>query len=71
VVAGSAVCVTALVAALRVHVKASELPPTELALHHWRRTKAAGRAGIEVWQYQVPAQVSRASKQPLRDGASF
>lgn len=57
--AGSAVIVAALTAGLRKHVKSSELPPSELALHHWRRAKLASRAGKDAWSLSVPQQTNR------------
>jgi hypothetical protein len=65
--AGAAVCLSAVAAGLRRHVQASELPPSELALHHWRRAKSAVRVGADTWRTQVPRQMTRetASRTPV------
>jgi hypothetical protein len=35
----------------------SSLPPSELAVHHWKRAKSAGLAGWDTWRSQ-PAHLS-------------
>jgi hypothetical protein len=60
-IAGATVCFAALMSGVRRHVKSSELPPSELALHHWRRAKLASRAGKDAWTVAVPQQVTRRS----------
>jgi hypothetical protein len=54
--AGSALCGAAAVLGLQRHVRASGMPPSELALHHWRRVKTAAQAGANSWRGPVPAQ---------------
>ena len=56
--AGTAVSATAVATALRRQVKASGMPPSELAMHHWRRAKSAAQAGSNAWRMQVPAQMT-------------
>jgi hypothetical protein len=53
--AGSALCGAAAALRLQRHVRASGLPPSELAMHHWRRAKTAAQAGTETWRGQAPA----------------
>ena len=62
--AGSALCGAA---ALRLqrHVRASGMPPSELAMHHWRRAKTAALAGTDAWRGQVPEQSRRQVASPL------
>jgi|tagenome__1003787_1003787.scaffolds.fasta_scaffold18815342_1 hypothetical protein len=60
--AGAAVCSTAIATGLRRHVLDAGLPPSELALHHWRRAKSAAQAGADSWRVQVPAQATRQSQ---------
>ena len=62
--AGSALCGAA---ALRLqnHVRASGMPPSELAMHHWRRAKTAAQAGTDAWRGQVPAQGQRQATSPV------
>jgi hypothetical protein len=57
--AGSAFWGAAVVSALRRHVRASGMPPSELAMHHWRRAKTAAQAGAETWRGQVPVPAQR------------
>jgi hypothetical protein len=61
-VAGSGVFAAATVIGLRRHQLATGLPPSKLAIHHWRRAKTAARVGADSWRAQhpgaVPAQVS-------------
>lgn len=57
--AGAAICGTAVATGLRRHVRDAGMPPSELALHHWRRAKSAARAGADTWRVQVPAQLTR------------
>jgi hypothetical protein len=52
--AGSGLFGAAAVIGLRRHVRGSGLPPSELAVHHWRRAKSAARAGAESWRAQPP-----------------
>jgi len=60
-VAGSGVFAAATVIGLRRHQRATGLPPSQLAVHHWRRAKTATRVGADSWRAQhpgaVPAQV--------------
>lgn len=60
--AGAAVCALAGAAAVRgrwVQYQSlpSSLPPSELAIHHWKRAKNAGLAGWDTWRSQ-PADLS-------------
>jgi len=61
-IAGAAVCSTAVAIGLRRHMRDAGLPPSELALHHWRRAKSAAQAGADTWRVQVPAQLTRQSQ---------
>jgi hypothetical protein len=53
--AGAAVAGTALVMAFRQRVQRMEVPPGELARHHWSRVKHATAAGVDVWRNEQPA----------------
>jgi hypothetical protein len=53
-VAGSGVFATATVIGLRRYQRATGLPPSELAVHHWRRAKTAARVGADSWRAQHP-----------------
>jgi hypothetical protein len=48
--AGAAVAATALVVAYRERVRQMDVPPSELARHHWHRMKAATNAGLGEWR---------------------
>ena len=48
--AGIVVSGTALAAAVRNWANQQEVPPTELARHHWARAKAATAAGATTWR---------------------
>jgi hypothetical protein len=48
--AGVAVASTALAAATRDWANRQEVPPTEMARHHWHRAKAATAAGAAHWR---------------------
>jgi hypothetical protein len=48
--AGMVVSGTALAAAVRNWANRQEVPPTELARHHWARAKAATAAGATTWR---------------------
>jgi hypothetical protein len=48
--AGIVVSGTALAAAVREWASRQEVPPTELARHHWARAKAATAAGATHWR---------------------
>jgi hypothetical protein len=63
--AGSALCGTAAALRLQNHVRASGMPPSELAMHHWRRAKTAAQAGTDAWRGQVPAQGQRQATSPV------
>jgi hypothetical protein len=51
-VAGSALFGAAAAIGLGRHVRGAGLPPSELAMHHWRRAKTAARAGADSWRGQ-------------------
>jgi len=51
--AGVAVAGTALAAASRDWANRQEVPPTEVARHHWHRVKAATVAGANTWRNGV------------------
>ena len=54
--AGAAVAGTAIVMAFRQRVQQMEVPPSELARHHWSRVKHATAAGVGAWRdEQQPA----------------
>ena len=55
--AGLAVAGTALAMAARDWASRQEVPPTEMARHHWNRAKAGVAAGATAWRNgsQVPA----------------
>jgi hypothetical protein len=63
--AGSALCGAAAALRLQNHVRASGMPPSELAMHHWRRAKTAAQAGTDAWRGQVPAQGQRQATSPV------
>jgi hypothetical protein len=44
------------------HVRASGMPPSELAMHHWRRAKTAAQVGAHSWRGQVPIPTPRQPK---------
>lgn len=48
--AGVVVSGTALAAAFREWSARQEMPPSELARHHWHRAKAATAAGAAAWR---------------------
>jgi hypothetical protein len=48
--AGVAVASTALAAATRDWANRQEVPPTEMARHHWNRAKAGVAAGTTAWR---------------------
>jgi hypothetical protein len=56
-VAGSGVFAAATVIGLRRHQRATGLPPTKLAIHHWRRAKTAALVGADSWRAQHPGAV--------------
>lgn len=60
--AGAAVGLSAVIAGLRHHVKASEMAPSELAMHHWKRAKSAAQAGADAWRVHDPAQYVSAQR---------
>lgn len=68
--AGAAIGLTAAVSSLRQYVRGTGLPPSELAMHHWRRVKTAARAGADSWRGQAPATVptQRQAASPSRAG---
>jgi hypothetical protein len=66
--AGSALCGAAAALRLQHHVRASGMPPSELAMHHWRRAKTAAQAGAHTWQGQPPAPTQRNVVPPARVG---
>jgi hypothetical protein len=53
--AGSGLFAAAAAIGLQRHVRASGMPPSELAMHHWRRAKTAAQTGAESWRGQPPA----------------
>jgi hypothetical protein len=63
--AGSALCGAAAALRLQRHVKASGMPPSELAMHHWRRAKTAAQASTDAWRGQVPVQSQRQAASPI------
>ena len=63
--AGSALCGAAAALRLQTQVRASGMPPSELAMHQWRRAKAAAQAGTDAWREQVPAQGQRQATSPV------
>jgi hypothetical protein len=63
--AGSALCGAAAALRLQNHVRTSGMPPSELAMHHWRRAKTAAQAGTDAWRGQVPAQGQRQATSPV------
>jgi hypothetical protein len=62
--AGSALCGAAAALRLQRHVRTSGMPPSELAMHHWRRAKTAAQAGTDAWRGQVPAQSQHQAASP-------
>ena len=48
--AGVAVASTAFAAAARDWANRQEVPPSEMARHHWHRVKAATVAGASTWR---------------------
>jgi hypothetical protein len=50
---GAAICGVAILTAVRRHVVTAKLPPSELAIHHWRRAKQAAKVGRESWRFAV------------------
>ncbi|MGP7997088.1 MAG: hypothetical protein ACLPKI_07190 [Streptosporangiaceae bacterium] len=48
--AGMAVAGTAVAAAARDWANRQEVPPTEVAKHHWHRVRAATVAGANTWR---------------------
>jgi hypothetical protein len=63
--AGSALCGAAAALRLQQHVRASGMPPSELAMHHWRRAKTAALAGTDAWRGQVPVQSQHQASSPV------
>jgi hypothetical protein len=63
--AGSALCGAAAALRLQNHVRTSGMPPSELAMHHWRRAKTAAQAGTDAWRGQVLAQGQRQATSPV------
>ena len=57
--AGVAVASTALAAATRDWANRQEVPPTEMAKHHWNRAKAGVAAGATAWRNGTREQVSQ------------
>jgi hypothetical protein len=57
--AGSGLFGAAAVIGLRRHVRASGMPPSELAMHHWRRAKTAAQTGADSWRGQIPVPTPR------------
>jgi hypothetical protein len=50
---------TALAAAARDWANRQEVPPTEMAKHHWNRAKAGIAAGATAWRNGASEQVSQ------------
>jgi len=48
--AGIVISGSALAAAMRGWARQQEVPPSELARHHWARAKAATAAGAATWR---------------------
>jgi hypothetical protein len=59
--AGAAMAGTALVVAFRKRVQQMDVPPSELAKHHWARVKAATNAGASAWRNGQPVSVETQS----------
>jgi hypothetical protein len=57
--AGLAVAGTALAMAARDWANRQEVPPTEMAKHHWNRAKAGVAAGASAWRNGTREQVSQ------------
>jgi hypothetical protein len=57
--AGSGLFAAAGAIALQRHVRTSGMPPSELAMHHWRRAKTAAQIGADSWRGQVPVPAPR------------
>jgi hypothetical protein len=66
--AGSALCGAAAALRLQHHVRASGMPPSELAMHHWRRVKSAAHVGADSWRGQPPVPTQRHVVPPARVG---
>jgi hypothetical protein len=66
-IAGSALCGAAAALRLQRHVSDSGMPPSELAMHHWRRAKTAAQVGADAWRGQSPVPTPRQST-PARVG---
>ena len=64
--AGSGLFGAAAVTGLQRHVRSSGMPPSELAMHHWRRAKTAAKAGADTWRGQIPAPAPRQPAAPAR-----
>ncbi len=48
--AGAVISGSSLAAAVRDWADRQEVPPTELARHHWERAKASAAAGATAWR---------------------
>jgi hypothetical protein len=59
--AGAAVAGTAIVMAFRQRVQQMEVPPSELARHHWSRVKHATAAGVDTWRNEQQPAAQRRS----------
>ena len=57
--AGSALCGAAAALRLQHHVRASGMPPSELAIHHWQRVKTAAHVGADSWRGHPPVPTQR------------
>ena len=63
-VAGSGLLGAAGVIGLRRHVQSSGLPPSEVAMHHWRRVKEAASVGANSWRGQSLMSASASASAP-------
>jgi hypothetical protein len=66
--AGSAACGAAAVLGLQRHVKSSGMPPSELAMHHWRGAKTAAQSGANAWRGEVLLPLQRQAPVSTRVG---
>jgi hypothetical protein len=57
--AGLAVAGTAMAMAARDWANRQEVPPTEMAKHHWNRAKAGVAAGASAWKNGTREQISQ------------
>jgi hypothetical protein len=65
--AGSGLFGAAAVIAVQRQARASGMPPSKLAAHHWQRARTAAQVGADTWRGQVPVPAPRQAK-PARVG---